>query len=44
MAHGKGDLTQFREAGSEVVKVLEESEGVIVERTSIDECYVVCAE
>jgi hypothetical protein len=41
IAHGKADLTQFRQAGAEVVKIFEAADGMIVERTSIDECYVV---
>lgn len=38
--HGKADLTLYRDAGKQVLKVLGQSDAVRVERASIDECYL----
>ena len=38
-AHEKADLTQYREAGTNVFELLSE-QGATCERTSIDEAYV----
>jgi hypothetical protein len=41
VAHGKADLTIYREAGAAVINVLSHSEfDIIVERASIDEAYL----
>lgn len=38
--HGKADLTIYRNAGKQVLKILGEGNAVKVERASIDECYL----
>ncbi len=38
--HGKADLTLYRNAGKQVLKILGEGNAVKVERASIDECYL----
>jgi DNA polymerase eta len=38
--HGKADLTPYRNAGKQVLKILGEGNAVKVERASIDECYL----
>jgi len=40
VAHEKADLTRYREAGTAVFELLSEQQGIVCERTSIDEAYL----
>lgn len=40
VAHEKADLTCYREAGTAVFELLSEQQGIVCERTSIDEAYL----